>query len=72
MRRLLAVSVLSLAALGLGTPAHAAVKCAGVYAGGTGAGACAGTYCPDACFLEAYPTCYSQELGFECVFTPLH
>jgi hypothetical protein len=66
MRRLLAVSALSLAALGLGTPANAAVQCAGVYAAGNGAGACAGTRCLDVCTLDAYPTCYSTTLGFEC------
>jgi uncharacterized membrane protein len=66
MRRLLATTVLSLAALGLATPAQAAVKCYGVTYGGNDVGACAGTWCPDVCFIVAEPHCTVPALGLDC------
>lgn len=58
MRRLLALTVLAAATSVLTPAAHATVECYGVDAGATHAGVCAGSWCPDVCFIVVDPYCY--------------
>lgn len=59
MRRLLAVAAVAAAALGYTGPASAAYTCHG-YANtqGQGVGVCAGSWCPDVCFIVASTYCH--------------
>jgi hypothetical protein len=64
MRRLLAMTVVAGAAFALSAPAHAEPTCNaqryGVDAAGTHAGVCAGSWCPDECFVILDPYCYQD------------
>lgn len=62
MRRLLAVAAIGAAGLGMAVPsapASAAYQCHGyANSSGQGVGVCAGSWCPDKCFIVASTYCH--------------
>lgn len=60
MRRLLTFAAAAAAAASFAipsAPASAAYSCHGVESGQTRAGVCAGSWCPDVCFIVAWTYC---------------
>jgi hypothetical protein len=73
MRRLLAATVFAASAFGLAAPAHAAVECYGARGGRViNAGVCAGSYCPDVCFVVVDPYCQSDTITKQDAIQPCH
>ena len=60
MRRLLSLAAVAAVAAGFAlpaAPASAAYSCHGVESGGARTGVCAGSWCPDVCFIVAWTYC---------------
>lgn len=58
IRRLVAVAAVAAAAFGVTAPASAAYTCVGGEKAGVPVGACAGSWCPDVCFIVAWTYCH--------------
>lgn len=64
MRRLIALAAVAASAFGVAAPAapaSAAYQCYGVYSGTQRLGVCAGSWCPDVCFIVAYVECEGHD-----------
>lgn len=57
MRRVLVAAAVAAASFGASAPADAAYTCVGAEKAGYDAGVCAGSWCPDMCFIVAWTYC---------------
>ncbi|HEV2890441.1 MAG TPA: hypothetical protein VGX28_08695 [Frankiaceae bacterium] len=61
-RRLVAAAAIAGAAFGVAAPASAAWRCVGGERAGYDLGVCAGSWCPDECFVVAWTYCNAENV----------